>query len=136
MRTMAEVLFWMGRIEVVLSIMILVHILIVWRWRHNSLKRWLAVAWLVFFLVVSITFLYQPVIRPLTKGTGYTWAHLYERIWSDEEALSNILLGWRNVRLQVYGTWLSFWLAGLVGISLLAKVRVRDPKQESVKHNL
>lgn len=125
MRTLAEMLFWIGRLEVILSILILVHVLIVWRWRHDSFRTWVAASWLVFFLAISITLLYQPIIRPLTNGSGYTWAHLYEGIWSDEEALSNMLLGWRNTRLSIYGAWLSLWLAGLGCITLMAKVRQR-----------
>lgn len=127
MRVLAEVLFWMGRLETVVLAMLLLHSLIIWCWRREALVRWLAVAWLMFFTVLSIA-LFPGLLSRANDGTGYVIAHLRGRIWpTGDEALSNILLRWRNLWLPIYVPWVGIWLVGLAGISVVLIVKEHLP---------
>jgi len=126
MRTLATALFWMGRLEIVTFAVLLAHSLIIWRWRRNAAKRWLAVGWFVLFIALSVA-LFPGLLSRATRGTGYVVAHLHGGIWhSGEEALSNILLRWRNVWLPIYVPWLGAWLFGLISIQLLSVAKQRS----------
>ena len=121
MRTLAEVLFWIGRLEHVLLAVLLVHSLAVFRWRRDALRRWLAVAW--FALLISLSVVFWPgVLSRTVDGIGYMEAHLYGGIWRTDEALSSILARWRYLWLPIYVPWLGVWLAGLIAIWLCPEV--------------
>jgi hypothetical protein len=125
MRLLAEILFWAGRLEIVALAMLVMHAILFWRWRHDELKRRLTLGWLALFIVLSAT-LFRGFLGKATDGIGYITAHLYGRIWrTDEEALYNILLRWRNILLPTYMLWLGTWFAGIGGIQLLGKARRR-----------
>lgn len=137
MRTGAEMLFLMGRLETIKMVLILADANVGWRWRRDALKRYAGVVWLVLFVGLSVTMLFDPVVERAANRTGYVIAHLHGGIWrTDEEALSNILACWRNVWLPVYVPWLGVWLAGLAGVSLLpGRIRAaqNDPLHQGTK---
>ena len=122
MRTEAIALYWMGRLEVILLVMLLVTALVIWRsWRGSALPK-LAAGWLILSIILLVTLFYNITFQRATNGSGYVWAHLFEGIWrSDEEALFNMLLRWRNVWFPAYLPWLGTWLIGLLTIILLSR---------------
>lgn len=125
MRAVAEVLFELGRLEVVALVVIFVHALIVWHWRQDAHRRWLAAGWLVIFIVLSVAVFWGEMER-VGDGEDYVRAHLYEGIWrTDTEALSNMLLRWQNALLPFYLPWLSVWLVGLIIIPILSRLKRR-----------
>lgn len=114
MRTLAELLFWAGRVESIVFVLLLVHILLLWVLRRQPLARWLTAAWLVVFLILSITLLYPIVVGPASAGTDDIIGHLYGGFWAtDSDALSNVLAHWETVWLPIYIPWLILWAAGL-----------------------
>lgn len=132
MRLLAEILFWIGRLEIVALAIVVVHAVIVWRWRFGHLKQRLALGWFLLFLAFSAV-LFPSVLEKATDGVGYVTAHLYGHIWrTDEEVLSNILLRWRNIWLPIYTFWLGMWLAGIGSIWLLSKVKRRFAPKANV----
>jgi len=124
MHTLAEILFWIGRLEHVLLVVLLVHSLAVFRWRRDTFRRWLAVGWFTFFIALSIAF-WPGVLSRATEGVGYVEAHLYGGIWRTDEALSSILTRWQNLWLPIYMPWLSVWLVGLISIPALSILKQR-----------
>ena len=114
MRTLAEILFWTGRIEFLVAILLVVHVLFLWVFRHQPLASWLTAGWLILFLVLSLTVLYPVVVGPASAGTDDIITNLYGGLWStDGEALSNILSHWQSVWLPIYIPWLILWAVGL-----------------------
>ncbi|MBI5035191.1 MAG: hypothetical protein HZB51_32090 [Chloroflexi bacterium] len=119
-RIFAEVLFWVGRLEIVVCAILLVHGFAIWRWRRDALLRGLAIAWLFLFIVLSIA-LYPGVLSLTVRGTGYVEAHLFGGIWTtDEQALTNILLRWQNLWLPIYVPWVGVWLIGMAVLAVLS----------------
>lgn len=124
MHTLAEILFWTGRLEHVLLVVLLVHSLAVFRWRRDAFRRWCAVGWFAFFIALSIG-LWPGVLSRAIDGVGYVEAHLYGGIWRTDEALSSILARWQNLWLPLYAPWLSVWLMGLISIPALSIFKQR-----------
>src|SRR3989304_3347360 len=119
MRTEAVVLLWMGRPDIILLIMLLVHVLVIWRLRRDGVAPKLAAAWFVLSIVLLVTVFYNSTFQRAGNGSGYVAYHFPR--WSDEEALSTMLSRWRNLWLPAYVPWLGTWLAGLLAIVLLPK---------------
>lgn len=125
MRTIAEVLFWAGRLEIVTLAVVSVHGFVIWHWRHETLTQRLAVAWLLLFAALSVA-LFPGVLSRALDGIGYVEAHLAGGIWrTDQEALSNILARWQNLWLPIYVPWLGAWLVGLAGVFALSRYAQR-----------
>lgn len=117
MRFLAEVLFWVGRVENVLSVTLLVFTLAMWHWRGDAPRRWLTMGWVALFTISSIL-LWPEFLSKVTDGTGYVEAHLYSGFWrTDEEALSNVLMRWRNLWLPIYVPWVGVWAVGFLSIA-------------------
>ena len=119
MRTEAVVLLWMGRPDIILLIMLLVHVMVIWRLRRDGVAPKLAAAWFVLSIVLLVTVFYNSTFQRAGNGSGYVAYHFPR--WSDEEALSTMLSRWRNLWLPAYVPWLGTWLAGLLAIVLLPK---------------
>lgn len=124
MRILAEILFWIGRLEHVVLAVFLFHSIAVLRWRRDTFRLWLAVGWFAFFIALSIV-LWPGVLSRATDGVGYVEAHLYGGIWHTDEALSTILARWQNLWLPIYVPWLGVWLVGLVSIPALSVLKQR-----------
>lgn len=125
MRLVAEFLFWVGRIETIVALMFLIHVLVFWMLRGSWGARAATGAWFILYLVVSTTFLYDFIVGPATDGMDYMIAHFYGGLWNDSEALSGILSRWSNVLVPIYLPWLAIWLFGLLTILLIFAMRHR-----------
>lgn len=119
----AEFLFWSGRLESIVFLMFLVHLLTIWLLRSNPLARLFTAVWLLIYLGVSFTLFEYLIVTPAVEGTGYLMAHLYEGRWTDSEALASVLLRWQNVLLPIYLPWLAVWMGGLLSILFFAALR-------------
>ena len=86
---MAELLFEFGRLQYILSSLLFVHLLLCVFWHRDHLRRDLTIIWFVVFLFCSaFIFLVSGLLGWITDGVGYSYAHLYGGMWSDEEALA------------------------------------------------
>ncbi len=125
MRTLAEILFWVGRLQNISVMIVLVHGLVIWHLRHTLWTRSLVATWFLLFVAVSIA-LWPGMLEYAVNGTGYVEAHLYGGLWrTGDEAMVNILLRWQNVWLPIYVPWLGTWLLGLGGILALSRIEQR-----------
>ena len=123
MRLIAEFLFWAGRLETVALAVLLLHLALIVRWRHQALRLRLTAAWLAVFALSSGSLL-LPFLARAANGASNVDYHLHASIWATEmEAISNLLLRWQNVLLPVYGPWLGLWAAGLLVAVLLSRSR-------------
>ncbi len=119
MRCVAEFLFWAGRIETIVALMFLVHLLVFWLLGGNWAARLATGAWFIAYLVLSTTVLYDWVVGPSMEGVDYVIAHFYGGLWNDSEALSSMLSRWSTVLFPIYLPWLAVWMLGLFAILLI-----------------
>lgn len=125
MRPTADFLFWAGRIETIVFLLFLFHLLILWLLRENPLTRLLSAAWLVIFLALSITLFREFTMVPATDGVDSVLGHLYGGLWTESQALNGVLVRWQDVLLPIYIPWLSLWLLGLLGILFFSALNYR-----------
>lgn len=120
MHTLAEILFWAGRLQTVVGLLLLLHSLVIWHWRHDPFKCRLSSGWLGLFMLGSAFCLLDP--GPLWRalhGMGYVTAHLYGGLWTDEVFLEAMLARWQFIWLPIYVPWISIWCAGIGVIALM-----------------
>lgn len=122
MHYIAILLFEAGRFQTLLYLILALHLFLFWHWRnHPTLRDW-SVGWLLCFVLPSIlVFLVSGLLERIEDGVGYNIAHLYGGMWSDQEAITNLLLTWHNILLPIYLPWLAIWLIGLATVIVLAK---------------
>ncbi len=127
MRTIAEALFWVGRLGTVMVAVIVAHWLIICHWRHSLLKQCLGVGWLLLFVGCSIWSLVDgpPLLQKTVDGTSHIMHDLYSGSLTDEEALSMMRSRWQRVWLPNYAVWLAVWIVGLLSIDITARLRER-----------
>lgn len=110
----------MGRLDIILLVMLLVHVLVVWRLWRDGVAASLAAGWFVSSVVLLVTVFYDITFEPSGDGRGYVEYHSYQ-VWSHEEALSNMVARWRYRWLHAYLPWLGTWEAGLLASVILSK---------------
>jgi len=117
-RTFAEILFEMGRLQTIVWLLLFSHVIFFWCWRQNISKRRWSVFWFVGFLVGSaFVFIISGLFEQIMDGVGYSDAHLYDGMWTDGEALVNMISRWQNLLLPIYLPWLATWLLGILYIA-------------------
>ena len=120
----AEALLQLGRIQVMLGFILLIHAFLFWHWRHQLLLRKQSIIWLVCFVLGSIAFFFiSGILERIMSGVSYSQAHLYGGIWTEQEAMMNMIQRWQNILLPVYLPWLCIWLVGLLSIHYIIAKR-------------
>ena len=138
MRFIAEMLFWIGRWEVVYSLALICHVCLIFKWRKNFFKASTALGWLLVFFIGSLLALISSFPFSLSRaanGTGYLYAHLYRGIWSDKAALVNMIQRWQYTWFPAYGQWLGLWMLGLLFASVSPRVYYHFFRGSSLKSN-
>lgn len=116
MRLFAEFLFWAGRVESIVALLLVFHLLAIFLLHAKPLTRLLIAGWFILFVFLSATVFYDATLGPVTDGIGYVTEHLYGGLWDDGAAVSGMLQRWQNVLLPVYIPWLTVWAIGLLSI--------------------
>ncbi len=125
MHLFAEFLFWAGRLESIVVLLAIFHVLVMLLLRGKPLTRILTVLWFILFFLTSLTLFYDATVGAVSAGIDYIIAHLYGGIWDDNQALSGMIQRWSNVLLPIYIPWLTVWAAGLLAILFGSAVHER-----------
>ncbi len=133
MRLFAEFLFWTGRVESIVALLLVFHLLAILALRGKPLTRLLTAGWFILFIFLSVTVFYGATVGPVTDGIDYVIAHLYDGVWNDSQAVSGMLQRWTNVLLPVYIPWLTVWAVGLLAILLGSAVHERAVERGRVE---
>ncbi len=135
MRLVAEFLFWTGRVETMVALLLVFHLLAILILHGKPLTRLLIAGWFILFVFLSATVFYDATLGPVSDGVDYVMEHLYNGLWNDSAALSSMLQRWDNVLLPVYIPWLTIWAVGLLAIlfgSALHERAAERKRQETV----
>jgi hypothetical protein len=112
MQLLAELLYWIGRFDVLLPIVAFVHLVFVAIWHRSRSGNREVIGWSCVFAVATCLFWFLGIAQTF-GGLDYTRHHLFTRVWSTpNEAMFNMLLRWQNILLPAYVPWLLFWVCG------------------------